>query len=56
MIEFECSFVVESLDETIENNGGKMVAANFHVPTVYTAAYFQDTAGNVAALSEPEKA
>ena len=59
MIGFECTIVVENLDQTIraiENNGGKMVTAKFHIPTVCTVAYFQDTEGNVAAVSELDKA
>jgi predicted enzyme related to lactoylglutathione lyase len=59
MIGFECTIVVENLDETvraIEGNGGKMVTAKFRIPTVCTVAYFQDTEGNVAAVSELEKA
>ena len=58
MIGFECSFVVENLDQTIraiETNGGKMVTEKFRIPTVCTVAYFQDTEGNVAAVSELEK-
>jgi predicted enzyme related to lactoylglutathione lyase len=58
MIGFECTIVVENLDETIraiEKNGGTMVTAKFHIPTVCTVAYFQDTEGNVAAVSELEK-
>lgn len=59
MIGFECTIVVDNLDETIraiENNGGKMVTAKFRIPTICTVAYFQDTEGNVAAVSELEKA
>jgi len=59
MIGFECTFVVDSIDETIrriESNGGKMVTEKFRIPTVCTVAYFQDTEGNVAAVSELEKA
>ena len=59
MIGFECSIVVENLDETIraiESSGGKMVTAKFLIPTICTVAYFQDTEGNVAAVSELEKA
>ena len=56
MIGFECTIVVENLDETIraiENNGGKMVTAKFLIPTVCTVAYLQgDTEGNVAGVSE----
>jgi predicted enzyme related to lactoylglutathione lyase len=59
MIGFECTIVVENLDETIraiENNGGKMITEKFRIPTVCTVAYFQDTEGNVAGVSELEKA
>jgi len=59
MIGFECTIVVENLDETIraiESSGGKMVTEKFRIPTVCTVAYFQDTEGNVAAVSELEKA
>jgi predicted enzyme related to lactoylglutathione lyase len=59
MIGFECTLVVENLDETIraiESNGGKLVTAKFHIPTVCTVAYFQDTEGNVAGISELDKA
>ena len=58
MTGLECSFVVANLDETIraiEGNGGKMVTEKFRIPTVCTVAYFQDTEGNVAAVSELEK-
>ena len=59
MIGFECTFVVGNLDETIraiEGNGGKMVTEKFLIPAVCTVAYFQDTEGNVAAVSELETA
>jgi uncharacterized protein len=59
MIGFECTIVVENLDQTIreiESNGGKMVTGKFRIPTICTVAYFQDTEGNVAAISELEKA
>jgi predicted enzyme related to lactoylglutathione lyase len=59
MIGFECTIAVENLDETIraiESHGGKMVTAKFHIPTVCTVAYFQDTEGNVAGVSELDKA
>ena len=58
MIGFECTFVVDKLDQTIrsiETNGGKMVTEKFRIPAVCTVAYFQDTEGNVAAVSELEK-
>jgi hypothetical protein len=59
MIGFECSFVVQNLDETIraiETSGGKMITQKFRIPTVCTVAYFQDTEGNVACVSELEPA
>jgi len=55
MIGMECTFVVDRIDETIraiEANGGKLVTAKFHIPGVCTVAYFQDTEGNVAGVSE----
>ncbi len=58
MIGFECTIVVENIDDTIraiESNGGKMVTEKFHIPTVCTVAYFQDTEGNVAGVSELDK-
>jgi predicted enzyme related to lactoylglutathione lyase len=59
MIGFECTIVVGNLDQTIraiEANGGKMITEKFLIPTVCTVAYFQDTEGNVAGVSELEKA
>ena len=58
MIGFECTIVVANIDETIraiESNGGKMVTAKFRIPSICTVAYFQDTEGNVAGVSELEK-
>ena len=58
MVGFECTFVVDSIDKTIrliETNGGKMVTEKFRIPTVCTVAYFEDTEGNYAAVSELEK-
>jgi predicted enzyme related to lactoylglutathione lyase len=55
MIGFECTIVVPDIDGTIraiESNGGKMVTEKFLIPTVCTVAYFQDTEGNVAGISE----
>ena len=46
-------------DETIraiESHGGKMVTAKFRIPGICTVAYFQDTEGNVAGISELERA
>ena len=57
-IGFECTIGVQDLDETIraiENNGGKMVTEKFLIPNVATVAYFQDTEGNVAGISEAVK-
>ncbi len=59
MIGFECTIVVPNLDETIrsiEANGGKMITEKFRIPTICTVAYFQDTEGNVAGVSELEAA
>jgi predicted enzyme related to lactoylglutathione lyase len=59
MIGFECTIVVENLDQTIraiEGHGGKMVTEKSRIPSVCTVAYFQDTEGNVAGVSELEKA
>jgi len=58
MIGFECTIGVRDIDETIraiESNGGKMVTDKFLIPNVVTVAYFQDTEGNVAGISEPAK-
>ena len=58
MIGFECTIEVSDLDATIraiESNGGKLVTSKFHIPTVGTVAYFEDTEGNLAGLMEPEK-
>jgi predicted enzyme related to lactoylglutathione lyase len=58
MIGFECTIGVPDIDETIraiEGNGGKMVTETFVIPGVVTVAYFQDTEGNVAGISEPIK-
>ena len=59
MIGFECTIVVDNIDESIraiEANGGKMVTSKFHIPSVCTVAYFQDTEGNVAAVSQLDPA
>ena len=50
MYGFECSLGVESIDDTIaaiEQNGGKIVMPKFHIPTVGTLIFFEDTEGNV---------
>lgn len=57
MIGLECTFVVKNIDDTIraiENNGGRMITEKFLIPTVCTVAYFEDTEGNVAGVSELE--
>jgi predicted enzyme related to lactoylglutathione lyase len=59
MIGYECTIGVKNLDETIraiESNGGKLVTSKFHIPTVGTVAYFQDTEGNVAGIIQSEQA
>ncbi|HEY7339217.1 MAG TPA: VOC family protein [Bryobacteraceae bacterium] len=58
MIGFECTIGVPDIDETIraiERHGGKMVTEKFLIPNVCTVAYFQDTEGNVAGISEAVK-
>ena len=58
MIGFECTISVSNIDQTIraiEANGGRMATPKFHIPTVGTIAYFFDSEGNVAGISEPEK-
>jgi predicted enzyme related to lactoylglutathione lyase len=58
MIGFECTIGVQDIDETIraiESNGGKMVTEKFLIPSVVTVAYFQDTEGNVAGISQAVK-
>lgn len=50
MFGFECTLGVDSIDETIkavEANGGKIVMPKFHIPTVGTLIFFEDTEGNV---------
>jgi len=59
MIGYECTIDVANLDEiirAIESNGGKLVTSKFHIPTVGTVAYFQDTEGNVAGIIQQERA
>jgi uncharacterized protein len=58
MTGFECTISVEDIDATIqaiEANGGKIAMAKFHIPTVGTGVYFNDTEGNfVGAMQEEE--
>jgi predicted enzyme related to lactoylglutathione lyase len=58
MLGYECTITVADIDQTIraiEANGGRLAAPKFHIPTVGTIAYFFDTEGNVAGISQPEK-
>ncbi len=58
MFGFECTLGVDSIDETIkgvEANGGKVVMPKFHIPTVGTLIFFEDTEGNVVGAMEYEK-
>jgi predicted enzyme related to lactoylglutathione lyase len=58
MTGFECTISVENIDKTIraiEANGGKIVMAKFHIPTVGTGVYFNDTEGNFVGAMQPEK-
>jgi predicted enzyme related to lactoylglutathione lyase len=55
---FECTIGVESIDDTIaaiEANGGKIVMPKFHIPTVGTLIFFEDTEGNVVGAMQYEK-
>jgi len=57
MTGFECTIGVENIDETtraIEASGGKIVMAKFHIPTVGTGVYFNDTEGNFVGAMQPE--
>ena len=58
MVGFECTIAVSDINQTIraiEASGGRMATPKFHIPTVGTIAYFFDTEGNVAGISEAEK-
>ena len=58
MTGFECTIEVQNIDETIraiETAGGKIVMAKFHIPTVGTGVYFNDTEGNFAGAMQYEK-
>ena len=58
MIGFECTVSVPDLDATlraIESHGGKVITSKFHIPTVGTCCYFEDTEGNVAGVIQPEQ-
>jgi predicted enzyme related to lactoylglutathione lyase len=58
MFGYECSIGVDSVDDTIaavEANGGKIVMPKFHIPTVGTLIFFEDTEGNVVGAMQYEK-
>jgi predicted enzyme related to lactoylglutathione lyase len=58
MTGFECTVGVSDIDGTIrkiEANGGKIVMAKFHIPTVGTGCYFHDTEGNFVGAMQEEK-
>ena len=58
MFGFECTLGVSSIDETIaavEANGGKIVMPKFHIPTVGTLIFFEDTEGNVVGAMQYEE-
>ena len=55
---FECSLGVASVDDTIaavEKHGGKIVMPKFHIPTVGTLIFFEDTEGNVIGAMQYEE-
>lgn len=56
---FECSLGVKSIDDTvaaIEAAGGKIVMPKFHIPTVGTLIYFEDTEGNIVGAMQYDDA
>jgi predicted enzyme related to lactoylglutathione lyase len=58
MFGFECSLGVDSIDDTIaaiEANGGKIVMPKFHIPTVGTLIFFEDTEGTVIGAMQYEE-
>jgi uncharacterized protein len=58
MFGYECSIGVDSIDETIaavEANGGKIVMPKYHIPTVGTLIFFEDTEGNVVGAMQYEE-
>jgi predicted enzyme related to lactoylglutathione lyase len=57
MVGFECTIGVDDIDQTIravEAHGGKIVMSKFHIPTVGTGFYFNDTEGNVVGAMQYE--
>ncbi|MEO8435309.1 MAG: VOC family protein [Pyrinomonadaceae bacterium] len=58
MFGLECTIGVTSIDETaaaIEANGGKIVMPKFHIPTVGTLIFFEDTEGTVIGAMQYEE-
>ena len=58
MTGFECTIGVDDIEHTIhaiEAAGGKIVMAKFHIPTVGTGVYFNDTEGNFVGAMQEEK-
>ena len=58
MFGFECTLGVPSIDETlaaVEANSGKIVMPKFHIPTVGTLIFFEDTEGNVVGAMQYEE-
>ena len=57
MIGYECTITVDDIDgaiRSIEQHGGKIAMAKFHIPTVGTGCYFNDTEGNLAGAMQYE--
>jgi predicted enzyme related to lactoylglutathione lyase len=57
MTGYECATAVEDIDATIraiEQHGGKLAMAKFHIPTVGSGCHFNDTEGNLAAAMQYE--
>jgi predicted enzyme related to lactoylglutathione lyase len=57
MVGYECTVTVENIDHTIkavQAAGGKIAMAKFHIPTVGTGAYLNDTEGNVFGAMQRE--
>ncbi|MEP6820371.1 MAG: VOC family protein [bacterium] len=55
---FECTLGVADVDETVkavEASGGKIVMPKFHIPTVGTLIFFEDTEGNVVGAMQYEE-
>ena len=58
MFGFECTLGVDSIDETIkavEAYGGKIVMPKYHIPTVGTLIFIEDTEGNLVGAMQYEE-